>query len=316
MLNREKEFVARFWDPAYPLDLNYPLQQEIRDTFSVYDQPIQLDVDGERLQATCRIIESKGADENSLNFVHVLGSLSTVDNTISAPYPYLAEYLNKKKEDPTLPSARFILISQYNTSCNGVSWRPKTIAEWGKALSQMLEALAKKFDRLHCALGHSNGTISLGVALNLLSPGAIPSLSCFDRGPSSTQSVSKGYWGGAPLYFLANQSGWTVDLGQELHTFYEHKNASACIVFGALQDYYFPGEAGLTEHPLIAKLEAENKVNVFLFNPPDQLVHPRAHHALRADLLNGNYLIRASNQMDMAKKNLAQMIVAHSVATR
>ncbi len=315
ILNREREFVQRFWNPACPLDMNYPLQEEIRKAFRVYDQPIQIAIDGEKLEAKCRIIESKEEGESYINFVQVLGSLSTIETDVTTTYPFLAEYLKRRKEDPSLPPARFILISHYNTSSEEGLWKPKTIAQWGEALSKIVEALSKKFNHLNCIIGHSNGTLPLAGAVNSLVQQALPSLLCFERGPSSIESVSKGYCGGRILHFLAKNTGWTTDLGKELHTFYQKHPNSSCIVSGVSQDFYFPGEAGLPEHPLIAELEKESKVKVFLFNPPNQLFHPRAHHNLRADLLHGNYLIRATNKTEMENKSLASVIFSNCFST-
>lgn len=313
ILNREKEFVSRFWDPSHPVDPNYPLQAEIRDAFHITDQQIATYVDGKQLITTCRIIESKEKGEKYLNFAQVMGSVATIDNDITTSYPYLAAYLERRKEDAALPPARFILISHYQTNSEEGLWRPKTIEEWGKALTQLVETLSKKYQKIHCLIGHSVGTVPLGAALNSLSPSAIPSLLCFERAPSSIESLSKDYWGSSLLYLLAKQTGWSIDLGKELHTFCQKEENPSCIISGVLQDYYFRDAAGLPNHPLVAELETQNKAKVYLFNPPNQLFHPRAHHNLRADLLNGNYLIRSSNQTEIEKKNLAHIVFSRSI---
>jgi hypothetical protein len=311
-LQREEEFAAAFWDSSKPLDLNFPDQEKIRNEFDVYDQPIKMQTaDGKPLELSCRVIESKRKEEKFHNFVHVLGNLSTISNNISTSYPYLAAYLNRQKTDPSLPPARFILFSQYGMSSDGIPFRPRSLDEAGLILKKALETLSDNYGPIDQLIAISLGAIIFASTLkHFEDDGAIPKAIHFDRAPSSIKAASQNYTGGTLLYLLSKPTGWTVDVGQELADFCQRNPHVPCIVSGVKDDYYFPGPAGLHEDQ---KIKGIDQVKTLVFAPPHQLFHARAHHGLRSDFLNFNYLVgRSDKDLLKEKEHLAHASLRHA----
>lgn len=313
-LKREEDFVAAFWNAGKATDLNYPYQEKIREIFTVNDQPIKmLTTDGKLLQITCRIIEPKiKSDAKSYNCVHVLGNISTISNNIDTPYPYLAAYLEEKKKDPTLSPARFVLISQYDMQVDGAPFKPRSLDEAGLILKKTLDTLYETYGEIDHLVAHSLGSIIFASALKHFEGDAkaFPQHIHFDRAPSSIEAASKTQSFGSILHFLATLSGWSVDIGKELADFYLKNPKVPCIVSGVKYDFYFPGPASLHEHKKIKEI---SQVKVLIFDPPHQLFHMRAHHGLRADLLNGHYLVDHSDRQFLREKeHLATASMRHT----
>ena len=311
-LQREEEFTAAFWDPTKPLDLNYPLQEKIRKEFAVYDQPIKMQTaDGKPLEVPCRVIESKRKEAEFHNFVHVLGNLSTISNNIASTYPYLAAYLDRKKNDPSLPPGRFLLFSQYGMHSDGVPFRPRSLDEAGLILKKALETLSENYGPIDQLVAMSLGSIIFASSLkHFEDTAAFPRAIHFDRAPSSIKAASQNYSGGSLLYLLSKATGWCVDIGQELADFCQRNKDVPCIVSGVKDDFYFPGRAGLHEDQ---KIKGLNQVKILIFDPPRQLFHVRAHHGLRSDFLNFNYLVGHSDrQLLKEREHLANASLRHS----
>jgi hypothetical protein len=311
-LKREEEFFRAFWDPKKPLDPNYPHQEEMRKEFNVYDQPIKMHTaDGTPLEITCRIIESKKRDEKLYNFVHVLGNLATISNNIAAPYPFIAAYLDHQKSDPSLPPGRFILVSQYGMVSDGVPFKPRSLDEAGLILKKAVETLSETHGQIDYLAAMSLGSIIFASSLkHFENSAAFPRHIHFDRAPSSIKASSKNYYGGTLLYLLAKATGWSADIGQELSNFYREKPKIPCIVSGVREDFFFPGSASLHEDKNVKGI---NQIKRLIFSPPQQLFHARAHHGLRADFLNFNYLVGDSNrELLKERENLANAALRHS----
>lgn len=316
LLQKEEDFAADFWNPLKPLDPNYLYQEKIRNEFHVYDQPIQMKTaDGKSLEFICRIIESKSraaSQETFYNLVHVLGNLATHSNTISPTYPYLAAYLDAREKEPALPPARFILISQYAMKVEGDPFRPRSFDEAGLILKNVMETLSEKMGAIDQAVAMSLGSMIFASSLKHFEADskATPHSIQLDRAPSSILAVSKNYYLGSFLYFVAYISGWSLDIGDELGRFYQKHPTVPCIVSGVKNEFYFPGPASLHEDEKIKKLP---QVKRLVFDPPLQLFHTRAHHGLRADFLNGNYLVETTDRKFLQPEdNLANASMRYS----
>jgi hypothetical protein len=134
-----------------------------------------------------------------------------------------------------------------------------------------------------------------------------------DRAPSSIKEASKNHPIGFLLNFLADLTGWSIDIGQELTDYYAKGETSSCIISSVEHDFYFPGTASLAEHPYVKDLQRKEQVKVVVFSPPLQLFQVRGHHILRSDFLNGNYLLSTSNQDFLKQRDhLANALMRHS----
>ncbi len=117
-------------------------------------------------------------------------------------------------------------------------------------------------------------------------PKLLPKHLCLDRGPTSIWEASKKYFLGLGrvIYVLSRAGRWASDIEQDVADFYNKwKETPSLLVTGVMQDYHFSGGANLC---LGKQIKAIKDVAVLVFNPPRQIIHERAHHSVRPDLLN------------------------------
>jgi len=309
-LQIEETYARDFWDASKPVDPNLKDHAKIREKFDPPEDrifPIELE-DGRIVEMTCRIIQTKGGGENFYNFVQVPGIYNTISNNIGATHPYLAAYLNAEKDGQ--PPARFIIVSE-----NNLNFKPATLDEAGLVLLETLKALRVEFGDIDQLVAHSLGTVFLANALRQADdPMFLPRYICFDRGPTSIWETSKKYFFGLGrvLYLFVSIGGWASDIEQDIVDFCQKwKEKPHFLVTGVIQDHHFSGGANLCLGEKIKKVE---DIDVLVFDPPRQIVHEKAHHNLRPDLLNSRYLVKESNFLKPSE-NLTEAIIRHSLST-
>lgn len=309
-LQIEEAYSRDFWDPSKPLDPNLKNHAEIREKFSPpVDRvfPIHLK-DGRTVEITCRIIQTKAGGDHFYNFAQVPGIYTTISNNIGTTHSYLAAYLNEEKGGQPLPPARFIVISE-----NNLNFKPANLDEAGFVLLETLKALKTEFGEIDQLVAHSLGNVFLASALKQASdPKLLPKHICLDRAPTSVWEASKKYfWGfGRVIYLLAKVGGWASDIEQDIFDFCKKwKEKPSILITGVIQDHHFSGSANLCLREKMKKLE---HVDVLVFDPPRQIVHEKAHHNLRSDLLNPRYLVGESSFMK-STENLPEAIIRHSL---
>ncbi|MGC1878429.1 MAG: hypothetical protein WA678_03525 [Rhabdochlamydiaceae bacterium] len=305
----EKKYAANFWKSDAPLDLNFPFQGRIRKEFEFRNETVQLTLPGKELFLTYRVIESRSKSHSQsqyYNFVLVPGNVSTIDGNVVGIYPFLASYLDLKREDEDLLPGRFIIITQYDVECAMQNlprrkFQPETLEEAGVILKKTLEHLKQKFGAIDHLFAHSMGTILFAAASKQIGQESDPifpkhlSLHC---APSSISETSKNYWGGSMLLALAKFSGWSFDIEKEIADLcqkYREDRQFSILVSGVKQDYYFPNQANLCLSKTVTDLNKKGVIDLLVFDLPQQVVHERAHHGLRIDWLHSNYLTGSSN---------------------
>lgn len=308
-LKIEAAYYRDFWDPSKPLDPNLKDHALIREKFALPQDriiPIQLK-DGKSANITCRVIQTKESGETFYNFVQVPGIYTTISNNIGAIHPYLAAYLNAGKQG-SAPPARFIMISE-----NDLDIKPSSLEEAGWILLQTLKALKKEFGEIDQLVAHSLGTIFLASALKQADdPTELPNHLCFDRGPTSIWETSKHYFLGLGrlIYFLAKWGGWNADIEEEIVLFCQKwQERPSMLITGVVQDHHFSGSANLC---LGQKLKQIEDIDILVFDPPNQIVHERAHHNLRSDHFNSKYLVNQSDFLE-PMENLPEAIIRSSL---
>ena len=310
-LQIEETYYRDFWNPSKPVDPNLKDQAKIREKFAppedrVFPIPLR---NGRTAEITCRIIQTKEGEGPFYNFVQVPGIYATISNNIGSTHPYLAAYLHAEKEGKTLPSARFIVISE-----NNLDFKPATLDEAGLVLLETLKALKAEFGDIDQLVAHSLGGIFLANALKQTDdPTLLPKHLCFDRGPTSIWEASKKYFFGLGCFItlLAKIGEWAADTEQDIVDFsqkWEDKKPSL-LVTGVIQDHHFSGKANLC---LGEKIKQIKDVDLLVFDPPRQIIHEKAHHNLRPNFFNPRYLVTKSNFMK-SSENLSEAIIRHSL---
>ena len=319
MLQEETAFFRDFWDRSVPFSPRWPERREIIDTFTKKETSLDVNT-SQRITVDCCSIEVEGVDmrEPHYNFVVAMGNLSNIRNNIAGVYPFIKAYLAKRREDPTIPPARFILISQYDLKQGRTSYKPETIDQAGQILGSTLSSLHEKYGPIHQLVGHSLGAIVMGAALKHINRSHLPRNIYFDRGPSSIYEASKNKLGGSILYQLARVSGWDIDLGKEISEFCgSHPELPSIVISGVKKDHHFPGSAALTQSPRITRLATESTLDVVEFDFPGQDVHEMAQHNIGNDELNGyNLLPRDIERSRFSlgiEESMAQAIIARSL---
>ncbi len=324
-LLQEKEglYVKQFFSAEGPLDPNFPAQEEIRKTFSLEEKEISLSIEGnKKISLTYRVLEPKTTDSlSNYNFVLLLGNRFTVHNNATGIYPYLSSYLDLKRENPSLPSGRFFLVSQYNLSHEGKPYRPSSLQEAGLILTLALASLKKEYGDIHQCVGHSLGCILLASALSHLvhQPDLTPKNLFFDRGPSSIKEISHSEHIGKLLFPLIQALGWSIDVGKEIYNFMQSLSRQGVriphvVIGGVEHDHYFSQQKNLYHSKEIESLHKEKKVERLLFDPPKQVFHERAHHNLGTHYLHPCYLQDGSSPAFMRQgESLSHALLRHSV---
>ncbi len=185
-------YTQNFWDPLKPLDPSFKDQSKIREKFAPPEDrifSIRLK-NGEAIEITCRIMQTKAEGENFYNFVQAQGMFSTIKNNAVGIYPYLTAYVNSEKEGVALPPARFILISE-----NNLNFKPETLDEASFVFLEILKALKEEFGPINQLVAHSLGNIIFTNALKQeYNSEILPKHICLDRSPASIWEASKKYF--------------------------------------------------------------------------------------------------------------------------
>ncbi|MCX6990559.1 MAG: hypothetical protein NTX49_05805 [Chlamydiae bacterium] len=320
-LEQENAFFRDFWNRSAPFSPRWPQRNEIISTFT--HKKISLDLHSpKRLEVDCCTIETQAEEPTRpyYNFALAMGNLSTIRNNITGIYPFISAYLAKRRADPSLPPARFILISQYDLRQGVTPYKPETIDEAGQILSSTLSSLQDKYGPINQLAAHSLGTIVTGAALKYIDRTRLPRHMYFDRGPSSIQEICRSKLGGSILYPLASVLGWDIDLGKEVAEFHRSCEIPPSIVISNVKkDHHFVDTAALSRSSHIERLAAESKLEVMEFDFPGQDLHETAQHNIGNDQLYGHYLLpRAVEERRLPlgrAESMAQAIVERSLLT-
>ena len=115
-LKKKEIEVQNFWTGSTE-NPEFPTASKIREHFTHRKEQISMSVNGKDLTVLVEIIESQ--DKHSEIFYQLalgLPNLATISTYIEGIYPFLEQYLLKKKENPNILPARFFLISAYDTT--------------------------------------------------------------------------------------------------------------------------------------------------------------------------------------------------------
>ncbi len=313
LLDGEKAFFQKFWDVSKPTNPQIPLHEEIRNSFNLKTETFDITVHGKSLQVDVCVIESKGkSSETPQNLAFILGNLSTLDNDIMTPYPFLASYAEKAKENPSIAPFRGILISHYATKENGSKYAAKTMDEAGLILTETLKQIYTQKGPVAQVIAHSLGTIILSSALKHLASenGAFPKNIYFDRGASSVENLSTlfGLLGRISLP-ISRLTGWDVNIGHEIAKHLSNRPNQTIYMSEALKDHRFPGPCSLLNSPHIAGLGTKNGFFKFSFDFSAQLFATAGHHNLHNGQLDGHHLISTNSEKLKNEETMAEKIM-------
>lgn len=285
---QEELYFSNFWDPTHPIYPELAHHKEIKKTFTKRIEQVPVLVDGQKLEVNYLVIESKDHQQKEnqefYTFIHVLGNLSTINNNIMSTYPFIGSYLKQKKENPNMPPARFILISQYNTTIqenSNTTYKPKTLNEAGLILAECIKELEKRYGKANQLVAHSIGCIAFTSSLKYFDAASsgIPRHIHLDRGPSSILKLSNRSFGGWLYFPLALLTGWTLDFGEEVANFCNKTrftrqgNHTPSILVSSVQyDHIFPGDTSLYLSPQVQDLRNTKEVTILPFAPPLQWI--------------------------------------------
>ena len=320
-LQTEIGFYTKFWKGNEPTDLNLKSSELIRKNYIVYDQPVVVSLEGgKKITASCRIVESKDCPpENVFNALVVPGNLSTHNSNLIGFYDFLVAHSKQEKASPV----RFFVFGHYemqleDTPHRKIPYIPPTLDAAGEILKRTIITLEEKYGKLNLIHGHSLGCITIASMLKKSGPELLPALFHFDRGPSSIHEASKTYWFGWVLDAITRWSGLAIHIDEEIrHYFKLCKKAdqlklqkSGCIITGVENDFVFPNKANLATCENLNKLQKRMRFAKWVFNPPSQMSHSRAHHAWRLMNFNKSYLTSSAGNVEMhSQENLAQTIL-------
>lgn len=320
LLQNEEAYYKRFWTRQEPLDLNLENADLIREKYVVKDQPVVVSHEnGKKIISVCRVIESKECEEGVFNLLLIPGNLSKLNNNIMPFYDLLVAH---SKQENLFP-LRIFIFGHYEMlieteSGQSFPYQPPTLDATGEVLKRTIECLKEKFGKIDLIRGHSLGCIALSALLKRSGPELLPTMLYFDRGPTSLYEASKNYWFGALLNLIGKCSGLAFHVDYEIKSFFKRCNQldslnvqkSGCLVTGAEEDCVFPGKSNLISSTILDKLQKKIKFAKWVFNPPGQQVHTRAHHDWRPMCFNKSYLTSSSGNVEMLPtENLAQALL-------
>lgn len=324
-LQNEIDFYNKFWNGNEPSDLNLENSKLIRENYKVYDQPIVVSLEGgKKITAYCRVVESKDCPpETTFNAMLIPGNLSTLNANLMGFYDFLVA--NSKLETPS--PMRFFIFGHYemqleNESQVKIPYSPPTLDASGEILKRTIITLEEHYGKFNLIQGHSLGCVILGSMLKKSGPELLPTLIHFDRGPSSIHEASRNYWFGWILDIITRWSGLAIHIDEEIkHFFKQCKKAdplklqkSGCIITGVENDFVFPNKSSLATCENLNKLQKRMTFAKWVYNPPSQMSHERAHHNWRLMNFNKSYLISSSGNEEMhPQENLAQAILRLSM---
>lgn len=316
-LLHEKEYYYRFWLDKEPRDLNLENSETIKQNYIIRDQPIIVyQNENKKITTVCRIIESKDHfARECVNALIIPGSLSTLDNNIFSFYDFL---LTHSKQENRLP-IRLVIFGHYETTLETVSekktYKPASFDALGEVLKRTFESLVDQYGQFNVIYAHSAGCKALASLLKRSGPEILPALLHFDRGASSMYAASHNYTFGKFLYLIAKYSGLALDIDKEIIDYFSrcHKmdvdlKKSTCLITGVEKDYAYPAKSNLATSNF-DKIPKELKFACWMFNPPEQISHSRAHHNWRLIHLNKCYLSSLQGNIEMLRnENLADTI--------
>jgi hypothetical protein len=321
LLQNEEVYYKRFWTRQEPFDLNLENADLIREKYVVKDQPVVIsDENGKKIISMCRVIESKECPpEGVFNAFLIPGNLSKLNNNLMPFYDLLVAH--SKQENPF--PLRVFIFGHYEMlmeTGSGLSlpYHPPTLDATGEVLKRTIECLKEKFGKIDLIRGHSLGCIALSALLKRSGPELLPTMLYFDRGPTSLYEASKNYWFGGLLNLIGKCSGLAFHIDHEIKSFFKRCNKldalnvqkSGCLITGAEEDFVFPGKSNLISSTILDKLQKRIKFAKWVFNPPAQQVHTRAHHDWRPMYFNKSYLTSSSGNVEMLPtENLAQAVL-------
>lgn len=290
-----------FWDSPFN-DIRFPYHQQVKETFTRYDQNIVIKEAGKEIKIKCRVIETKGCPKEGadvLNHLIVQGNISTLDNNAPAVYPFLSSYIKSKEKNPQMPHARFVIYTHYGHSvCDEGSkkeepYLPGDMDEWTFVFKKTVESIVNNYGKLEMISAHSLGNIPVIGHLNHVSDEEFdrlfPKTLYLSQGPSSIYEVTKNIpfecypWGwtfglGAFLYYLAKWTGWDISLDHVLtdrlgalpQTDFLKKRLknTQIIVTEVAHDHYFPGKASLCASDRLESIDPRVNLYRLTFNPP------------------------------------------------
>ena len=296
-IQKEELYFANFWDPSKPVYPELSLHKEIKETFTKKIELVTISIEGKKLGVNCLIIESNEDstlnEKTRYNFIHALGNFSKINNNIMSTYPFMSSYLKQKKENPNIPPARFIIISQYDTieldgPQQNLTYKARTLNESGLILAESIKELAKRYGQANQLVAHSIGCVVLTSGLKYFDASSdyIPKHIHLDRGPSSILKMSHRAFGGWIYFPLAFLTGWALDFGEEVASFcrktssLRQGNYAPSILVSAVQhDHIFPEDTNLYQSPQIQTLRKNQEITVLPFTPPLQWIgNSRALH--------------------------------------
>lgn len=310
-------FVKNWWNRNQPLDPNFRKQFQVRRKFTVSDKTVTTTINGKTLTLSYRVVERKGSSKKGYNFVQIPGNTSNSRTGILFLYPFLAAFLKLQKEEPDLKSGRFITISEYDLKdASGNDYSPSSLDESGLILKDAMSKIVNRYGKINHVLCHSLGSILYSAAQKYMdgkkAEHLIPKNICFDRGPTSIELASKKYWYGSLIIPFAWFTGWLLNLENAIIDFCKKWPHITKVVSGVVEDHHFYGPAGLCNSAGVRTLQKEKKIKLLIFDPKG--FHEMAHHSLRNDYFNKNYLIKPSND-DFMEENetFAHTLLRHSV---
>lgn len=316
-LLHEEEYYSRFWLNIEPRDLNLENADIIKQNYVVRDQPVVIYEDeNKKITSLCRVIESK--DQSTHDWVNVLiipGSLSTLSNNIFSFYDFLLTHSKQQRKPPI----RLVIFGQYEMTVETTSkktiYKPASFDALGEVLIRTLESLNDRHGKFDIIYAHSAGCKALASLLKRSREDVLPTLLHFDRGASSMYAASKNYYFGKFLYLIAKYSGLSLNIDEEIIKYFSKckeinitLKESVCLITGVEEDYIYPAQSNLARSNF-ERLPKELKFACWMFNPPEQINHSRAHHNWRLTHLNKSYLSSFQGNLEMLQnENLIESI--------
>jgi hypothetical protein len=311
----EEEYYYKFWSNKEPRDINLENENIIRQNYIIRDQPVIVYEDErKKITSSCRILESK--DLPTKEFINVLiipGSLTTLNNNIFSFYDFLLTHSKQQKKLPI----RLVIFGLYETTLETTlektCYKPASFDALGEILKRTLEALNDQYGKFDTIYAHSAGCKALASLLKRSGEEILPTLLHFDRGASSIYAASGNYFFGKIFYIIAKNSGLALNIDEEIIKYFSRccktkMKETTCLITGVEEDYVYPAKSNLARSNF-DKIPKELNFACWMFNPPEQINHSRAHHNWRLIHLNKSYLSSFQGNVEMLpKENLTESI--------
>ena len=295
-----------FWNTDVP-DINYKMKAAVKNHFDRFEQVIEVENNGQKLQMKCLVFQSKGAQEKDcLNHLIVQGNTSTLDNNFPGIYPFLEGHVNQ--DNP--PNARFVVFNHYDHKKDDKTFLPSNMDEWGMMFKKGVEGLTGKFGRFQTMSAHSLGNMPIIAQFRHYKPedftNYFPDTLLLAKGPCSLYETSKNLpfsWGIYPwgwffivapiMYFFAKLTGWTLELDETLVNYLKKVNElkkagesqeqifqkTKIVITEVKKDYYFPGKASLCQSEKLDELkETQISLHRLTFDIEPQLASKDFNH--------------------------------------